>query len=141
MTEGVPTTTIDAGSLRPPPLWQLPLEALSLLECVLGIVAMPVLMRASRGDGHPVLVLPGLLAADGSTALLRWYLARLGYRPFGWELGRNVKSIGNSEPKLRARLAEVGERSGGKVSLVGWSLGGVLARLLARAMPDHVRRV
>ncbi len=105
--------------------------------------ATPLLMRAPKGDGHPVLVLPGFMTSDRSTTTLRRYLDRLGYQSFGWELGRNLgpKAIGDEGEKLVARLEEIFEQTGQKVSLVGWSLGGLMARIIARRRPDMVRQV
>jgi pimeloyl-ACP methyl ester carboxylesterase len=108
------------------------------------LLAHPLLKRVQGGDGHPVMVLPGFLGADGSTAALRRYISGWGYDTHGWGMGRNL-GLRASDPEFENRLAErVGEmvrRSGRKVSLVGWSLGGVLARELARACPEHVRQV
>ncbi len=105
--------------------------------------ATPMLMRAPRGDGHPVLVLPGFMASDYSTRTLRRYLDRLGYETFGWELGRNLgpKAIGADGEHLEARLAEVHARAGQKVTVIGWSLGGLMARLIARRRPELVRQI
>jgi len=105
--------------------------------------AAPFLYQAPRGDGHPVMVLPGLGAGDGSTAVLRAFLSSLGYRSHSWKLGINRgPSTPNLLANLSSRLAEVfssaGER---KVSFVGWSMGGVYARLLAHHHPDKVRQV
>jgi pimeloyl-ACP methyl ester carboxylesterase len=90
------------------------------------------------------MVLPGFLGADGSTGALRHYIAGWGYDTHGWGMGRNL-GLRAEDPDFENRLAErVGDmvrRSGRKVSLIGWSLGGVLARELARACPDHVRQV
>lgn len=106
-------------------------------------IAGPMLARAPKGDGHPVLVLPGFVASDASTAVLRRYLTQLGYDAHAWELGRNLgpKAIGKEGEKLVQRLRAVHGLTGEKVSLVGWSLGGVMARLLARRAPDAVRQV
>lgn len=101
------------------------------------------LSSAPRGDGHPVMVLPGFMTTDRSTGLLRRYLKRLGYDVYAWELGRNLgpRAIGLEGEKLIARLSHIHKTTGQPVSLVGWSLGGVLARLVASRMPDHVRQV
>jgi len=106
-------------------------------------LAAPLLATAPRGDGHSVLVLPGFMTSDASTAVLRRYLKRLGYDAHAWELGRNLgpRAIGREGEKLVARLRQVHELTGEKVSLVGWSLGGVMARLVARRVPDAVRQV
>jgi pimeloyl-ACP methyl ester carboxylesterase len=105
--------------------------------------AAPFLYQAPRGDGHPVLVLPGLGASDTSTTVLRGFLSSLGYRTHPWNLGTNRgPSMPNLLTNLGQRLEEVfaaaGER---KVSFVGWSLGGVYARLLAHHHPRKVRQV
>jgi pimeloyl-ACP methyl ester carboxylesterase len=105
--------------------------------------AAPLLASAPRGDGHPVLVIPGFTASDRSTGILRRYLARLGYDARTWDLGRNLgpRSIGADGEHLGARLREIHERTGRKISLVGWSLGGVMARQLSRIAPDAVRQI
>ena len=105
--------------------------------------AGPMLARAPRGDGHPVLVLPGFMTSDASTAVLRRFLKRLGYDAHAWELGRNLgpRAIGQEGEKLVARLRAIHAATGEKVSLVGWSLGGIMARLVARRAPDAVRQV
>jgi pimeloyl-ACP methyl ester carboxylesterase len=109
-------------------LWGLPL-------------AMPWLLTAPRGDGHGVLVLPGLLATDTSTAALRRFLSWLGYNVRGWDMGRNHGPTEAVLAGLPRALLEHAERTGGPVSLVGWSLGGVFARELARQHPSRVRQV
>ena len=103
----------------------------------------PLLMSAPRGDGHPVLVLPGFVTTDASTTLLRRYLELLGYTPYAWELGRNLgpKAIGREGEKLVDRLDAIHAQTGRKVSIIGWSLGGVMARQVARRRPDKVRQV
>ena len=103
------------------------------------LTAGPLLAASRRGDGHAVLVLPGLGATDASTAPLRWFLDRLGYRSFGWGLGRNGGFGRYVTDGLDELLAAKGET--GRVSLVGWSLGGVHAIELARRRPDAVRSI
>jgi pimeloyl-ACP methyl ester carboxylesterase len=99
------------------------------------------LASAPRGDGHGVLVLPGLLASDVSTGLLRRYLGWLGYDVHGWQLGRNVGPTDVVMDELPRELAGLAGRAGGPVSVIGWSLGGIYARELARDQPHRVRRV
>jgi pimeloyl-ACP methyl ester carboxylesterase len=108
------------------------------------LLAHPFLRRARRGDGHPVMVLPGFLGADGSTTALRYYIREWGYDTHGWGMGRNLGLRAEDpefENRLADRLAALVRKSGRKVSLVGWSLGGVLARELARSCPEYVRQV
>ena len=101
--------------------------------------ASPLLATARRGDGHPVLVLPGLLTGDPSTVLLRSFLRALGHDASGWTLGTNRGATAQVVQGLRARLERLHRESGQRVSLVGWSLGGVFAEELARASPSRVR--
>ena len=101
--------------------------------------AGPLLALSPRGDGHAVLVLPGLGGGDLSTAPLRWLLDRLGYHTYGWGLGTNGgfgRHITDGLDQLLAAKLETGQ-----VSLVGWSLGGVHAIDLARRRPDAVRSI
>jgi len=112
-----------------------------MLEFGSMVATAPALLAARRGDGHPVLVLPGFLAGDMSTNVLRRFLSYLGYETFGWELGNNFGGVYGMRTKLRARLAEIHAKTGRKVSLIGWSLGGVYARDLSLSMPNVVRSV
>ena len=130
-----------SGRLRPPAIGLLLAEARGLLEFNASILLSPLLMRAPRGDGHPVLALPGFLASDLSMAPMRRYLGELGYEAHAWRMGRNLGGLQRMRDALRIRLAEIHAASGRKVSLVGWSLGGVYARDLALQAPDMVRSV
>ncbi len=95
-----------------------------------------------KGDGHPVLVLPGFTAADGSTFELRAFLRRLGYRTYGWKLGTNLGPTPTIVEGLEQRLLEVSAKEhGAPVTVIGWSLGGIYARDLAERHPDLVRQV
>jgi hypothetical protein len=104
-------------------------------------LAAPWLAAAPRGDGHGVLVVPGLLASDMSTALLRRFVRWLGYDVRGWDLGRNVGPTDAVLDGLPRTLAALAERTGAPVSVVGWSLGGIYARELARQLSGKVRQV
>lgn len=103
--------------------------------------AAPALAVQRRGDGHAVLVLPGLLGGDGSTLVLRRYLSLLNYNVSGWGIGTNVGPTEAVVRGLRARLDRLATASGQPVSLVGWSLGGLYAHELARRSPGTVRQV
>ncbi len=103
--------------------------------------AWPMLQRAPAGDGHPVIVFPGLSASDASTAPMRGYLQGLGYGVSGWNQNHNFgPRAGVMQAALRQVQAAYNEH-GRKVSLIGWSLGGVYARELAKMLPDCVRSV
>jgi pimeloyl-ACP methyl ester carboxylesterase len=105
------------------------------------LTVLPLQRLLPVGDGHPVLVLPGLLAGDGSTWILRRILRRLGYRAHGWRLGRNVGPTANAVAGMADRLEKLHNRYDAPVSLIGWSLGGIFARTLARRHPSAVRQV
>jgi dienelactone hydrolase len=125
-----------------------PSSALLLTEPIRGLVdlaalplASPWLASAPRGDGHGVLVLPGLLASDASTVPLRRFLRLLSYDVRGWGLGRNRGPTEAVLEQLPQAVAEHAQRTGRAVSLVGWSLGGIFAREIARRQPSLVRQV
>lgn len=103
--------------------------------------ALPLLKRLPQGDGHPVLVLPGFTAGDQSTAPLRKLLRDLNYRSFAWRLGRNLGPTPDIIGGIVARFERIVDEYGEPVSLVGWSLGGIYARELARQFPASVRQV
>jgi pimeloyl-ACP methyl ester carboxylesterase len=113
----------------------------SVLELGALTVSAPRLARAPRGDGHPVLVVPGLLASDASTVVLRRFLTRLGYRTAGWGMGLNVGPTSDVVRRLPDRLRELSDRYDQPVSVIGWSLGGIYARALASRLPEQVRQV
>src|ERR1700690_3102725 len=130
-----------ARRLRPPGLGLMLAEVRGIFELNPSLLLSPLLMRAPRGDGHPVLTLPGFLASDLSMAPMRRYLKELGYDGYAWKMGRNIGGVSRLRAALRDRLAEIYADSGRKVSVVGWSLGGVYARDLALQAPDMVRYV
>lgn len=96
--------------------------------------------KVKAGDGHPVLVLPGFMASDKSTKVLRKFIQNKGYNAIAWELGRNKGEVEILD-LLFLKLEEIYEEYGQKISIVGWSLGGVLARQLAKGKPDLIRQV
>ncbi|MEM6708072.1 MAG: alpha/beta hydrolase [Pseudomonadota bacterium] len=137
-------TVVDVETHRSsPPSWlysasepaRVAAEAASFLS------ALPLLLSGPRGDGHTVMTLPGFLASDLSTRALRRVLNLLGYDAHPWELGRNTGRPDLID-SLAARFVDLSDAVGGApISLVGQSLGGVLARELARRYPDRVRMV
>lgn len=132
---------LGATKLAPPSKLLLLAEMRAVGELALGLASLPLLATAPRGDGHTVLVLPGFLTSDRSTELLRRYLRAIGHDAVGWQLGRNLGGIYRMRPQLRARVKALAEKSGRKISIVGWSLGGVYARDLALHLPHHVRSI
>lgn len=132
-------------TLKAPNAWLMMLEGRAPWEFAAMLAGSPLLNRAldklPRGDGHPVLVFPGLSAADFTTVPLRNFLRDRGYVPYGWEQGFN---FGPREGVLQGcldRFDSVHQRHGKPLSLIGWSLGGVYARELAKERPDQVRCV
>ncbi len=131
-----------AQALRPPSRTLLLLEGRAVQELGAFMLLRPWLAAAPRGDGHPVLVFPGLLASDLSTQPLRGFLKQHGYAVHGWKQGRNLGLRAGVEADMLDRIEELYERHGKrKLSLVGWSLGGIYARQLAKRVPDKVRSV
>ena len=127
-------------TLRPPSTALRLLEARVLPELGAFWLTRPWLSAVvPPGDGHAVLVLPGLLADDSSTHALRSFLNAHGYAASGWELGRNFGMQANLERDMLARIDQLFERHERRVSLIGWSLGGLYARQLAKIVPDKVR--
>jgi len=131
--------------LAPPPL------ALRLAEVPRGLATLadlavqyPTLARhVPMGDGRPVLVLPGLINADGSVWLMVRFLRRLGYQAEPWRLGRNfgLRTVGAEGERLIERVRALSARRRAPVTLIGVSLGGIMARLVAHRAPDVVRAV
>jgi pimeloyl-ACP methyl ester carboxylesterase len=99
------------------------------------------LLRLDAGVGGPVLVLPGFGADDASTSVLRAFLRRIGFDARGWGLGRNGGDVEALLEPVRGAVHRLADQTGGPVQLVGWSLGGVLARETARDAPHAVRQV
>jgi alpha-beta hydrolase superfamily lysophospholipase len=101
----------------------------------------PWLLRAPRGHGEPVLLLPGLGASDLSNAAVRGYLRAMGYDAHGWGLGRNRGDVRAAIPRVSRLVASLHERTGERVHLIGWSLGGVVARGVARRDPHLIAQI
>lgn len=104
------------------------------------LLSAPWLATAPRGNGRRVLVLPGFTAGDVSTAPLRLALRALGHKPSPWGLGLNVGPDDETVRQLLRLLDQLVHQNGGPIDIVGWSLGGIMARLLALHHPDRVRQ-
>jgi pimeloyl-ACP methyl ester carboxylesterase len=124
----------------PGPLLML-MEARAPWEAAALAMASPWLNRLPAGDGHPVLVLPGLAASDLSTTPLRRFLHRRGHSAHAWKQGFNFGPRHGVLQACRGRLRHLADRHGRKVSLIGWSLGGVYARELAKQLEPQTRCV
>jgi hypothetical protein len=130
-----------AETLHAPSKTLMFLEGRALHEFGAFLGALPLLSLAPKGDGHAVLVLPGLVASDSSTRPLRSFLRNRGYAVSGWRQGRNLGLRDGVQHAMVDLVHELSDASGRKISLVGWSLGGLYARQLAKMMPDRVRSV
>jgi pimeloyl-ACP methyl ester carboxylesterase len=139
-TRAVPPRGIETPSAPPLQLY-LSDPGRAAVEFGLLLGALPLSKALPTGDGHPVLVLPGLMAGDDSTWPLRRILRRLGYRVHGWRLGRNLGPTSDAVDGMRNRLDDLHSRYDAPISLIGWSLGGIYARALARNFPWAVRDV
>jgi pimeloyl-ACP methyl ester carboxylesterase len=128
-------------SIGPPPAFHMLLEGRLAAEASRVMLQLPLLrMQLPHGEGD-VLVLPGFMADDTMTWLLRQFLGGLGYRAHGWGLGVNRGPLLPYIDRIVPRLINLIEKSGSTPSLVGWSRGGVLAREVARDRPDLVRSI
>lgn len=131
----------DRAGPRAPNAFLMMLEGRAPIELFSLIAAMPWLARLPRGDGHPVLVFPGMGASDITTVPLRRYLSGLGYVTQAWGQGLNF----GPRPGVLERSADdiqaLADKHGQPVSLVGWSLGGIYARELAKLHPTLTRCV
>jgi thioesterase domain-containing protein len=127
--------------VKPPSAWLLALESRAPWEYGASLLSSPLLRSAAKGDGHAVLVFPGLSANDLSTLFLRRFLKHQGFVPHGWEQGFNFGPKRGVLERCLDRIHTLAERFDQPVSLVGWSLGGVYARELAKLAPHQVRCV
>jgi len=129
---------------KPPSKWLLAAE---MPRAIYGAVELLMQRRRlkilPRGDGRPVIILPGLVNPDWANLTLRRYLKKLGYDARGWGLGHNLgaRSTGLAGEKLDALVHKVHAETGRKVTLIGISLGGMMARLMAHRWPDEVAEV
>ncbi len=134
--------TIMNDEISPPgPMLQL-LEGRAGAEAGRLMLALPLIrMQAKKGSGEPVLVLPGFMADDHSTFILRQYLKSIGYVTYPWGLGVNRKRMLDFLPPIEQQVRNLVDQHQQKVNLVGWSRGGILAREIARDHPDLIDRV
>lgn len=139
-TSNIVTKQKQKNHKSPNPLWTL-LEGRSIFELGSFYATRSLLKRLPKGDGHPVIVFPGFLTSERSTRPLRGLLNDLGYHAYDWKLGRNLRFNEEREAKMHQLLKKIYLKHGRKVSLIGWSLGGVFAREVAKANPDFVRFV
>jgi pimeloyl-ACP methyl ester carboxylesterase len=129
------------SDLRAPGALLMMLEGRAPWEFAAMLAATPWLRRLPPGDGHPVLVFPGMGANDFTTAPLRSFLDRLGYVTRPWGQGFNFGPRDGVLKRCAADVHALADAHGRPVSLIGWSLGGIYAREMAKELPDHTRCV
>ena len=117
-------------------------EAARLARGIIGLPRAFASMRTwPKGNGETVLVIPGFATGDSATIAIRTSLARLGYRSRGWSLGINGGDVSALTPRVVDRIAALSDEAGTSIDIVGWSLGGVLAREATRAAPSRVGHI
>jgi pimeloyl-ACP methyl ester carboxylesterase len=140
-----PFAPVDERELvQAPNAFMLMLEARAPWEFAATLATTPLFPRLANlpaGDSHPVVVFPGLGATDFSTALLRKFIRERGYTPYAWEQGFNFGPRNGVLQACRNLVKQTADKHGEKVSLVGWSLGGIYAREMAKEMPELARCV
>jgi len=129
------------GHYPAPTLFLQLLEVRALWEHYAALATRPLWRTAAEGDGHSVLVLPGLAAGDATTLILRRFLISRGFDARGWGQGVNMGLREGVIERTHQTLLEMYAETGRKVSVIGWSLGGLYARELAKLAPDAVRLV
>ncbi len=123
-----------------PPLFNMLLETRSLLEWASIYAIYPFIPKRIKGEGRPVLLIPPYLGDDYSTSFVRKYLNSLGFKTYKWDMGFNmVKS--HYIPRLEEKLDDIYEEHGEKVSIVGWSGGGIFAKIMANRHPNQVEQI
>lgn len=135
MTRTVPPTAKTA----PPPLWKAAGEIRVLLD--IGKCALRRRRPRQRAHGEPVLVVPGFGTSDAATVLLRAHLDAAGFDVHTWDLGINTGPRGDVMRRLSARVRAIARKTRQRVRIVGWSLGGLMARVVAGRLPRHVGRI
>lgn len=133
--------TDDYDDIKPPSPYGVYQEAMGLFEFFRLLRRFPDLAAQPKGKREPVLIIPGYGTSDRITSLLRFYLKYLNYRPMGWGLGRNNGKVPELLDLLAQKFMRPKTRLKQPLNLIGWSLGGYLARELARDYPEDVRQV
>lgn len=128
-------------TIQAPDKFDLSMFPFGFAELLVLLARYPELKELPRGNKQPVMIVPGLMADDVSTLPLRLYLRYLGYRPYGWKQGINLGFTQSDIKKLRKKIIEISDARDQPVALIGWSLGGLIARELAREMPGQVSQV
>lgn len=128
---------------RPSFFWFFTEGVRALIEYLKSLFFLRKYTPTHKGDGHPVLVVPGLLCTDFSTRVLRRFINRLGYNALGWELGRNLGELNDLKDlkRLNKRIDDIYKQYNTKITLIGWSMGGIYVREIAKQRPELFHQV
>lgn len=137
----MPETQHTSRELKKPSLFWLATEInRALFEFGTYLPYKMLSRRTEEGDGHPVLVLPGFMATDGSTKPLRSFITSCGYTAYGWGIGRNYGDTDYLD-ELSEQVEDLYRKHRQKVTIIGWSLGGIYARQVAKELPHLTNQV
>jgi pimeloyl-ACP methyl ester carboxylesterase len=136
--QGLPLINAD---IVPPHPFLLGMEYRAVAELVTFVMWRPLLALLPRGDRHAVLIVPGFVQDQTAIAPLRHALGRLGYDAWTWDQGTNLGFSRAALESLRAQANNLARTTNKRVSIIGWSLGGIFARELAFEIPDQLRLV
>lgn len=123
-----------------PPLFNMVMESRSLIEWTSIHALYPLIPKRIKGKGKPVLLIPPYLGDDYSTSFVRKYLKSLGFTTYKWELGFNMIKA-HYIPRLEEKLSDIYQQHQEKVSIVGWSGGGIFAKIMANRHPEQVAQI
>ena len=132
-------STSGVNIIRPSLIWGLTEGHRALVELTTYFPYRMISKIPNDGDGHPVLILPGFLSTDKSTIPLRSFIDNLGYSVYGWGSGRNLGELEMLDEMIK-KVEYLYQHHGMKVTLIGWSLGGIFARQIAKARPNMIRQ-
>lgn len=128
------------ANIPPPPLFNVLLETRAIAEWTSMLWLYPFIPKHKSKKQKPVLLMPPYLGNDNSTTFVRKYLKSVGFKTYKWDLGVNMINS-KSLPKLIEKLDEIYEKHQEKVSLVGWSGGGIFAKIIANRHPEKVEQL
>ena len=112
----------------------------SFFETIKGIFFLLMARKTNEGQGRVVMVVPGLLTSDFWTMLLRWYLKKKGFTVYGWEMGYNFGTL-DKLPLLSQKIQQISQNHNQKISIIGWSMGGLFCREVSHQIPQYIEKV
>ena len=130
-----------APECRPPSRLNTLLEVRAPIDWMTVALRVPGLLFAPKGDGRPIMLSPGFMADEYSMRPLKLFLQYLGYNVYDWGLGRNLGDVDADIARASVTLQVIAEEHDAPVTVIGWSLGGVICRELARLCANEVREV